>query len=137
MDNLIRNIFSFKKETYSPPLLFPQIFQREEEFHLATTAHLVRLQNAIQRGSLEAEEMFANLKLTINARNDVTEARKVASTGIKGLAKCKASVSNLRRIQVKDIIKEVKDYLKTYSLAGMDIIWYEEGIRCGFKHSQR
>ncbi|GJV66222.1 hypothetical protein Tco_1477050 [Tanacetum coccineum] len=119
-----------------------EIFQREEEFHLATTAHLVRLQNAIQRGSLEAEEMFANLKLTINARNDVTEARKVVKDnldghqGFKGLAKCKASVSNLRRIQVKDIIKEVKDYLKTYSLAGMDISWYEEGIRCGFKHSQ-
>nr|GEZ62063.1 hypothetical protein [Tanacetum cinerariifolium] len=43
----------------------------------------------------------------------------------------------LRRIQVKDIIKEVEDYLNTYSLAGMDISWYVEGIRCGFKDSQR
>ncbi|GJY78106.1 retrovirus-related pol polyprotein from transposon TNT 1-94 [Tanacetum coccineum] len=41
--------------------------------------------------------------------------------GMKGLAECKASTSNLRRIQVKDIVKEVKDYLKTYSLAEMDI----------------
>nr|GEX06734.1 hypothetical protein [Tanacetum cinerariifolium] len=40
---------------------------------------------------------------------------------IKGLADGKASVSNLRDIQVKDIIKEVKDYLKTYSSAEMDI----------------
>ncbi|GKB48388.1 hypothetical protein Tco_0899141, partial [Tanacetum coccineum] len=41
--------------------------------------------------------------------------------GIEELTKCKASASNLRRIQVKDIVKEVKDYLKTYSSAGMDI----------------
>ncbi|GKA58575.1 hypothetical protein Tco_0757763 [Tanacetum coccineum] len=38
--------------------------------------------------------------------------------GIEGLAECKASVSNLRRIQVKDIFEEVEDYLKTYSSAG-------------------
>ncbi|GKD41990.1 hypothetical protein Tco_1266635 [Tanacetum coccineum] len=38
-----------------------------------------------------------------------------------GLTECKASTSNLRRIQVKDIVKEVEDYLKTYSSAGMDI----------------
>ncbi|GJR65227.1 hypothetical protein Tco_0011292 [Tanacetum coccineum] len=31
--------------------------------------------------------------------------------------------SNIRRIQVKDNVKEVKDYLKTYSSAGMDISW--------------
>ncbi|GJT93044.1 retrovirus-related pol polyprotein from transposon TNT 1-94 [Tanacetum coccineum] len=36
-------------------------------------------------------------------------------------AECKASASNLRGIQVKDIVKEVKDYLKTYSSAEMDI----------------
>ncbi|GKE05965.1 hypothetical protein Tco_1397983, partial [Tanacetum coccineum] len=40
---------------------------------------------------------------------------------MKGLSKCKASESNIRRIQVKDIVKEAKDYLKTYSSAGMDI----------------
>ncbi|GKA90336.1 La protein 1 [Tanacetum coccineum] len=43
---------------------------------------------------------------------------------VKGLAECKALVSNLRCIQVKDIVKEVKDYLKTYSSAGMDISSY-------------
>ncbi|GJX47299.1 G-type lectin S-receptor-like serine/threonine-protein kinase [Tanacetum coccineum] len=58
-------------------------------------------------------------------------------TGIEGLAECKASASNLSRIQVKDIVKEIEDYLKTYSSAGMDISWYVEGIRCGFKESQR
>nr|GEW10063.1 hypothetical protein [Tanacetum cinerariifolium] len=56
---------------------------------------------------------------------------------MKGLSECKASKSNIRRIQVKDIIKEVKDYLKTYSSAKMDISWYVEGIRRGSKESQR
>ncbi|GKD06549.1 hypothetical protein Tco_1181523, partial [Tanacetum coccineum] len=40
---------------------------------------------------------------------------------MKGLSECEASESNIRRIQVKDIVKEVKDYLNTYSSARMDI----------------
>nr|GEV25822.1 leucine-rich repeat protein [Tanacetum cinerariifolium] len=80
---------------------FDLVFQREEEFHLATTAQLIRLQNI--------------------------------SSGIKGLVERKASTSNLRRIQVKNIIKEVEDYLKTYSSVGMDISWYVEGIRWGLR----
>nr|GEU98858.1 retrovirus-related Pol polyprotein from transposon TNT 1-94 [Tanacetum cinerariifolium] len=40
---------------------------------------------------------------------------------MKGLSECKASESNVRRIQVKDIVKKVEDHLKTYSSAGMDI----------------
>ncbi|GJW76277.1 retrovirus-related pol polyprotein from transposon TNT 1-94 [Tanacetum coccineum] len=43
---------------------------------------------------------------------------------MKGLSECKASKSNVRCIQVKDIVKEVADYLKTYSSAGMDISWF-------------
>ncbi|GJT97067.1 hypothetical protein Tco_1092585 [Tanacetum coccineum] len=39
-----------------------------------------------------------------------------ASANSEVLAELKASTSNLRRIQVKYIIKEVEDYLKTYSL---------------------
>ncbi|GJR51731.1 retrovirus-related pol polyprotein from transposon TNT 1-94 [Tanacetum coccineum] len=42
---------------------------------------------------------------------------------LKGLAECKASASNLRRIQVRYIVKEVEDYLKTYLSVGMDISW--------------
>ncbi|GJT88102.1 retrotransposon protein, putative, ty1-copia subclass [Tanacetum coccineum] len=52
---------------------------------------------------------------------------------VRGLVECKASASNLKRIQVKDIVKEVEDYLKTYSSAGMDISWYVEGIRWGLR----
>ncbi|GKA51844.1 hypothetical protein Tco_0745040 [Tanacetum coccineum] len=44
-----------------------------------------------------------------------------ASTSNEGLAEYKASTSNLRSIQVKDIVNEIEDYLKTYSSAGMDI----------------
>ncbi|GJU40058.1 hypothetical protein Tco_1193015 [Tanacetum coccineum] len=39
---------------------------------------------------------------------------------MKGLSECKASESNFRRIQVKDIAKEVEELLKTYSSVGMD-----------------
>ncbi|GJW79164.1 hypothetical protein Tco_0140846 [Tanacetum coccineum] len=42
---------------------------------------------------------------------------------MKGPSECKASKSNFRRIQVKDIVKEVEDYLKTYSSARMDNSW--------------
>ncbi|GKE79233.1 hypothetical protein Tco_1545353, partial [Tanacetum coccineum] len=41
--------------------------------------------------------------------------------GNERTSECKASESNIRRIRVKDIVKEVEDYLKTYSSAGMDI----------------
>nr|GEV70664.1 copia protein [Tanacetum cinerariifolium] len=40
-----------------------------------------------------------------------------------GLSECKALESNVRRMLVKDIVKEVEDHLKTYSSAGMDISW--------------
>ncbi|GJZ26210.1 reverse transcriptase domain-containing protein [Tanacetum coccineum] len=54
---------------------FDLVFQREEEFHLATAAQLIRLYNSIQRGSLEAEEMFTKLELTIKAKEDVAKSR--------------------------------------------------------------
>ncbi|GJU95441.1 hypothetical protein Tco_1320197 [Tanacetum coccineum] len=101
---------------------FDLVFQREEEFHLATTSQLIRLHNSIPMGSLEAEEMFAKLELTIEAREDVAKARIIVKDNLDGLGQH-------IRIQVKDIVKEVEDHLKTYSSAGMDISWYVEGIR--------
>nr|GEW41751.1 hypothetical protein [Tanacetum cinerariifolium] len=96
----------------------------------ASTPQLVRLHNGILRGTPEVEEIFKKLELTIEARNDT-------SAGTKGLAECRASASNLRRIQVKDIVKEVKDHLKTYSSDEMNICWYVEGIRCVSKEDKR
>ncbi|GJZ16864.1 hypothetical protein Tco_0552987 [Tanacetum coccineum] len=96
----------------------------------------------------EGQQMFKKMLFAIEARDDVDEARKTikdniddglipadckASEGnedplsakhqrlIKGLADGKASTSRLKYIQVKDIVKKVKDYLKTYSPAEMDI----------------
>ncbi|GJY12458.1 retrovirus-related pol polyprotein from transposon TNT 1-94 [Tanacetum coccineum] len=64
---------------------FDLVFQREEEFHLATTAQLIRLQTAIQKGTPEAEEMFKKMKLTIDARNDVNQARKNVQDNLDSL----------------------------------------------------
>ncbi|GJT87735.1 hypothetical protein Tco_1069452 [Tanacetum coccineum] len=60
-------------------------FQREEEFHLATTAQLIRLYDAIQRGTLEAEELFKKIRLTIEARDNVDHARKIVQDNLDGL----------------------------------------------------
>ncbi|GKA94987.1 hypothetical protein Tco_0817025 [Tanacetum coccineum] len=49
--------------------------------------------------------------------------------GSKGLNECKNSASNLRGIQVKYIVKEDEDYLKTYSSADMDIRWYQVELK--------
>ncbi|GKC77246.1 hypothetical protein Tco_1128020 [Tanacetum coccineum] len=61
------------------------------------------------------------------------------SLGVKHqrVVKESLSASLSEQPQVKDIVKEVEDYLKTYSSAGMDISWYVEGIRYGSKESQR
>ncbi|GKD57668.1 hypothetical protein Tco_1291055 [Tanacetum coccineum] len=55
---------------------FDLVFHREEEFHLAIAAQLIRLHNSIQRGSLEAEEMFTKLKLTIEAKENVANLNR-------------------------------------------------------------
>nr|GEU89452.1 hypothetical protein [Tanacetum cinerariifolium] len=41
---------------------------------------------------------------------------RMDSEVMKGLSVCKASEINIRRIRVKDIVKKVKDYLKTRQL---------------------
>nr|GEZ27163.1 hypothetical protein [Tanacetum cinerariifolium] len=48
---------------------------------------------------------------------------------MKGLSECKASNSNIRGIQVKDIVKEDKDHLETYSSARIDISWINDLIK--------
>ncbi|GJZ24006.1 hypothetical protein Tco_0561465 [Tanacetum coccineum] len=98
------------------------VFQREEEFRLETTAQLIRLQSSIQRSTPKTNEMFRKLELTIEARDDVDQARDIV---MLRLSECKALESNVRRIRVKDIVKKVKDYLKTYSSAGIDVSWRE------------
>nr|GEV31791.1 copia protein [Tanacetum cinerariifolium] len=64
---------------------FDLVFQRESEFHLATTPQLIRLQSAIIRGTLEAKEMYKLMKLTIEARNDAAEARRIVKDNLDGM----------------------------------------------------
>nr|GEX11333.1 hypothetical protein [Tanacetum cinerariifolium] len=60
-------------------------------------------------------------KISYIVNSNKEETMKIIREVMKGLSECKASKSNIRRILVKDIIKEVEDYLNTYSSAGMDI----------------
>ncbi|GJU46680.1 hypothetical protein Tco_1203946, partial [Tanacetum coccineum] len=56
---------------------------------------------------------------------------------IKGLADSIALASNLKDIQVRDIVKEVEDHLKTYSPAEIDIRWQVEDLQLGVKSYQK
>ncbi|GJT14816.1 hypothetical protein Tco_0873522 [Tanacetum coccineum] len=101
------------------------------QMQVQCTAQLIRIQDAIKIDSEIAQEMYDKMIYVIQARDDVVEASKIIQDNlgladehqraVKGLAECKASASNLRHIQVKDIVKEVKDELKTCSSAGIDI----------------
>ncbi|GJW82355.1 hypothetical protein Tco_0146330 [Tanacetum coccineum] len=117
------------------------VFQREEEFHLATTAQLIRLQRSIQRGTPKADEMFRKLELTIKARDDAVQARDIGE--IVGPIQCPmiaAKIYTKIRLSIEEPLSgglRVEDYLKTYSSAVMDISWREtqyllEGRQKGF-----
>ncbi|GJU38533.1 hypothetical protein Tco_1191490 [Tanacetum coccineum] len=106
---------------------------KESEFHLTPTTELIRLQKQIKVESEIAREMFSRMNYVIEARLSIGEPLSSGLSGeedqlsakhqlaVKGLSECKALESNIRRIQVKDIVKEVENYLKTYSSARMDI----------------
>ncbi|GJY18396.1 hypothetical protein Tco_0389887 [Tanacetum coccineum] len=99
-------------------------FQRENEFHLAPTEELIRLQRQIKVDSDIDKEMVLKMNFAIEARKGSEDQLSAQhQLMIKGLTDSTASASNLRDIQVRDIIKEVEDHLKTYSPAEMDIRW--------------
>nr|GEZ85437.1 hypothetical protein [Tanacetum cinerariifolium] len=56
---------------------FDLVFQRENEFHLATTAQLIRQLDHIKKDTPEGKEMIKKVQLAIEARDDVEEARKI------------------------------------------------------------
>ncbi|GKA69229.1 hypothetical protein Tco_0775293 [Tanacetum coccineum] len=68
----------------------------------------------------EVEDDIEDDTMVHNENVDIV-VHETTSASNEGLAECKVSASNFRRIQVTDIVKEVEDYLKTYSSAGMDI----------------
>ncbi|GJU74228.1 hypothetical protein Tco_1265633 [Tanacetum coccineum] len=46
---------------------------------------LIRIKDGIQRGTPEAEEMFKKMKMAIEARDDVIQARKIVQDNLDGL----------------------------------------------------
>nr|GEV02614.1 hypothetical protein [Tanacetum cinerariifolium] len=56
---------------------FDLVFQREHEFHLASTTQLIKQLKHIKRDTLEAQQMVKKLQFAIEARDDVDEARKI------------------------------------------------------------
>ncbi|GKB87064.1 hypothetical protein Tco_0959336 [Tanacetum coccineum] len=119
----------------TPPLVF-LARKRELEFHITSTVQLIRLLNHINLDSPEAREMYKIMEIEIESRDDVDMAKEIGEVVgpiecpvMKGLSEYKALKSNIRRIRVKDIVKEVEDYLRTYSSVGMDISSYVEEIR--------
>ncbi|GKB12256.1 hypothetical protein Tco_0846179 [Tanacetum coccineum] len=68
--------------------------KREEEFHLATTPVLIRIQNVIKKNSAEAKEMYNKLNFVIEARNDIVEARKIVLDNLDNLAGMKIEYAN-------------------------------------------
>ncbi|GKA53395.1 DENN (AEX-3) domain-containing protein [Tanacetum coccineum] len=95
---------------HSAPRLFTELSKRASDIlYTFQPQELIELQWAFAYlyEAMTSEELFASLDRD--------------SEVMKGLSKYKASESNVRRIQLKDIVKEVEDHLKTYSSAGMDI----------------
>ncbi|GJY57121.1 hypothetical protein Tco_0456236 [Tanacetum coccineum] len=79
--------------------------------------------NLVKIDSEYAQQVYDELIYEIKSRPDFVHAREIVEKNLDGLVECKASASNIKQIQVRVIVKEVKDYLKTYSSAGMDISW--------------
>ncbi|GJV43008.1 hypothetical protein Tco_1427544 [Tanacetum coccineum] len=53
---------------------FDLVFQRENEFHLATSAQLIKQLKHINRDTPEGQEMYKKMLFAIEARHDVAEA---------------------------------------------------------------
>ncbi|GJY86318.1 hypothetical protein Tco_0500344, partial [Tanacetum coccineum] len=86
--------------------------------------------NAHDRPNADIESVIYNVQVEAQNQRKMNNEfkkqkallqRELETLGSKGLNECKNSASNLRGIQVKYIVKEVEDYLKTYSSADMDI----------------
>nr|GEX50220.1 retrovirus-related Pol polyprotein from transposon TNT 1-94 [Tanacetum cinerariifolium] len=79
---------------------------------------LIACENSSPPCQVTIKGVFTKSSRKIRIEDQLSAKHQLAA---KGLSECRASKSNIRRIQVKDIVKEVEDYLKTYSFAGMDI----------------
>ncbi|GJY02547.1 hypothetical protein Tco_0360699 [Tanacetum coccineum] len=104
--------------------LIHEVFVKENIVVDGMQRNLTLHQGVVRKAGMVIKEPEVGIFL-YNGNFDLVFQRRTSN---EGLAECKASTSNLRRIQVRDIVKEVEDYLETYSSAGMDISWYVKGI---------
>ncbi|GKE11047.1 hypothetical protein Tco_1414598 [Tanacetum coccineum] len=111
-----------------PPLLELTTFElpsNEKKTCMKRKRRAEVIQEVFVKEKIVAGGMLRNLTSpagVVGSHRLVINETEAASN--EGFTECKASTRNLNRIQFRDIIKEVKDYLKTYSSAGMDISWY-------------
>nr|GEY59317.1 hypothetical protein [Tanacetum cinerariifolium] len=56
----------------------------EFEFHLSTTPQLITTQQAIQRNTPEAEDMYKKLEFKIEAKDDAAEAKRTVKENLNG-----------------------------------------------------
>ncbi|GKE07662.1 hypothetical protein Tco_1399680 [Tanacetum coccineum] len=75
--------------------------------------------------SLQGRRLSIEEPLSAGHRGEEDQLSAKHQLAVKGLFKCKASESNIRRIQFKNIVKEVEDYLKTYSSAVEEVLILE------------
>nr|GEY09255.1 hypothetical protein [Tanacetum cinerariifolium] len=61
------------------------VFQMENEFHLATTTQLIKIQDAIKIDSKIAQELYDKIIYVIQVRDDVVEARKIVQDNLDNL----------------------------------------------------
>ncbi|GJY81431.1 hypothetical protein Tco_0494182 [Tanacetum coccineum] len=60
--------------------------KRKRSSEIIKEVFLIRIQSAIQKGTLEAEELFKKMELAIEARNDASQARLIVKDNLDGLS---------------------------------------------------
>ncbi|GJR32877.1 retrovirus-related pol polyprotein from transposon TNT 1-94 [Tanacetum coccineum] len=104
----------------------------ENEFHLATTHQLIRIQNAINVNSESAQDMYNKMIYVIEAREDVVEARKIQAIKDSLSAKPKRATSDVFKSETssrKSKITDVSLCVGKYTvLAVYRIIHYASGL---------
>ncbi|GJV99831.1 zinc knuckle CX2CX4HX4C containing protein [Tanacetum coccineum] len=145
-DLLLKNLKAkFQEERKRSSKLIKKIFVKEDIVVDGMHINLVPPPGVVPSEGLVISDPESRIFFYNEARDYLVEARKIVENNLDNLgqnwnakycklAECKASASNedplsakhqrtsnIRRIQVRNIVKEVKDYLKTYSSAEMDI----------------
>ncbi|GKC65878.1 hypothetical protein Tco_1098476 [Tanacetum coccineum] len=98
---------------------FDWVISQAKKLGLSPPTELAHYGKPAEEKKRKRTEIHAEVFVKENIVVDGMQRNLIPPPGVeevmKGPSECKASKSNFRRIQVKDIVKEVEDYLKTYS----------------------